>query len=110
MALVRAHLYRCHLSLLHLLPLEMPTAPLSLVAQLRCEEPSLARRWESSPVSLPRYLLDSAQDSRRLPHVCLLVHSLRPQESVSSMQQAQSRPHCIQGLERSLGGNETQDS
>ena len=55
MALVRGHLYRCHPSLLHLqdtLPLEMPTAPLSLVAQLRCEEPSLARRWESSPFSL----------------------------------------------------------
>ena len=43
---------------------------------------------------------------------CLFTcsQSAAPQEGVSSVQQAQSCPRCIQGLDRNLGCNETQDS
>ena len=37
---------------------------------------------EQSFLSLPHYLLYLAQDSHRLPRVCLLVHNLRPRRRV----------------------------
>ena len=114
-ALVQGPLDGCHRSLLHLpdpLPLEMPTAPLSLVPRLKCEILRGApptRGGESSPFSL--YPVTHFTQLRTLIGCHESVHLFTlccPQEGVSSMQQAQSCPHCIQGLERNLGCNETQ--